>query len=55
MVHPVIYRFFDVVSEHRAVLNLPGSLTGRLTLILAKVLVFPQVLAPLLALFAVPL
>ncbi len=39
------------VVEHREILNLPGSPTGRLVNIWAKVLVLPQVLAPLTILF----
>jgi len=54
MTHPVFSRFIDVVTEHRKVLNLPGSPTGRLTAIWAKIMVFPQVLAPILILFGVP-
>lgn len=55
MAHPSIARFFDVITEHRKILDLPGSPTGRLTSIWAKVMVFPQVLAPILALFGAPL
>ncbi len=55
MAHPSISRFFDVITEHRKILNLPGSLTGRLTSIWAKVMVFPQVFAPVLALLGAPL
>lgn len=54
MAHPIISRFFEVITEHRKVLNLPGSLTGRLTSLWAKIMVFPQVLAPLLVLFGAP-
>ena len=55
MAHASISRFFDVITEHRKVLNLPGSVTGRLTAQWAKVMVFPQILAPVLAIFGAPL
>lgn len=54
MAHPSIARFFEVVTEHRKILNLPGSPTGRLTSIWAKVMVFPQTLVPVLVLLGVP-
>ena len=55
MAHPTISRFLDVVIEHRAILNMPGSPTGRLTATWAKIMVFPQVLAPILILFGAPI
>ncbi|MDG1737246.1 MAG: hypothetical protein P8L68_01025 [Paracoccaceae bacterium] len=54
MAHPLISRFFDVITAHRKILNLPGSVTGRLTAQWAKIMVFPQVLAPVLIVFGVP-
>ncbi len=51
MAHPIVSRFFEVVTDHRKILNLPGSVTGRLTATWAKVMVFPQTLAPALILF----
>lgn len=55
MAHPSISRFFEVVTEHRKILNLPGSFTGRLTAQWAKIMVFPQALAPVLAVFGAPI
>lgn len=52
--HPVFSRFLQVVREHRAVLDLPGSPSGWLTGLWAKVMVFPQALAPLLVLLGAP-
>lgn len=54
MMHPIFSRFSEVVTEHRKILDLPDSPTGRLTAIWAKVMVFPQMLAPVLILFGVP-
>lgn len=54
MIHPIISRFFDVVSEHRKVLNLRGSPTGSLVSLWAKIMVFSQILAPALIYFGVP-
>lgn len=54
MMPALISRFFDVVREHRKVLNLPDSPTGRLTAIWAKVMVFPQTLAPVLIIAGLP-
>lgn len=54
MAHPIFARFYEVVVDHRAILNLPGSATGRLTAAWAKVMVFPQVLAPVLILLGAP-
>ena len=39
------------IVEHRKILNLPGSPTGRLVNLWAKVMVIPQFLAPLTILF----
>ena len=52
--HPLLGRFVQVVEEHRAVLELPGSPTGRLTALWAKIMVFPQTLAPLLIAVGAP-
>lgn len=54
MAHPILARFFDVIIEHRKLLALPGSSTGWLVAQWAKIMVFPQVLAPILILFGVP-
>ena len=54
MAQPIISRFFEVVADHRKILILPKSVSGRLTVTLAKVLVFPQTLAPALILFGAP-
>ncbi len=54
MSHPIISRFLEVVTEHRKILNLPGSPTGRLTAQWAKIMVFPQMLAPILIVFGAP-
>ena len=51
MAHPIIARFFEVIIDHRKVLHLPGSPTGKLTAIWARIMVFPQVLAPILIFF----
>lgn len=54
MAHPIISRFAEVVTEHRRVLDMPGSPTGKLTAVWAKIMVFPQVLAPVLIFFGAP-
>lgn len=54
MAHPIFTRFIDVIVEHRQLLSLPGSPTGWLVAQWAKIMVFPQVLAPVLILFGVP-
>ena len=54
MAHPIFQRFLDVIIEHRQLLSLPGSPTGWLVGQWAKIMVFPQVLAPILILFGVP-
>lgn len=54
MPHPLISRFIDVVVDHRKLLSLPGSPTGGLVARWAKVMTFPQVLAPVLIVFGAP-
>ena len=52
MLSPLFTRIIDVVKDHRALLEQPGSPTGRLVAIWAKVMVLPQfILAPLSLLF----
>lgn len=52
MVNQLVTRIIHVVKEHRPLLEQPGSPTGRLVSIWAKVMVLPQfILAPLTILF----
>ncbi len=55
MFQPMISRFKQVIKEHRAVLELPGSPTGRLTNLWAKIMVFPQMLIPIFILLGAPI
>lgn len=49
---PLVSRIIHVVKEHRKLLDQPGSPTGRLVGLWAKVMVLPQfILAPLTLLF----
>ncbi len=54
MAHPIFSRFAEVVHDHREILNYPGSPTGRLTSLWAKIMVFPQMIALIFILFGAP-
>lgn len=54
MISQVFTRVFDVIKEHRRVMELPGSPTGKLVSKWAKIMVIPQfIIMPLTIFFGV--